>query len=268
MFRINHAILHVFDFTSCVNIFSQAELDLESKQVKQYITKHVRKGLTHIDNKRGDFSVDSSFAPELRAYFRGEREFIDLSVQIAEFISSELGRMSKAESTDLLVVDFEEETKLEGGSADDAEIEASFEGRINRYFGIFMLESRQAFMHSVGYGENGEPSNAIERHHAILPSPSQKIASFAIIDSRSLEVAFQDKKRTIAGEDRYLIPDGLLQCSMEASGKEVIDEITTIVEEVAEEYGANPTVALTRAKAYVSEAAEEGRGCSSSRACC
>ena len=38
MFRINHAILHVFDFTSCVNIFSQAELDLESKQVKQYIT--------------------------------------------------------------------------------------------------------------------------------------------------------------------------------------------------------------------------------------
>lgn len=55
MFRINHAILHVFDFTSCVNIFSQAELDLESKQVKQYITKHVRKGLTHIDNKRGNF---------------------------------------------------------------------------------------------------------------------------------------------------------------------------------------------------------------------
>ena len=34
----------------------------------------------------------------------------------------------------------------------------------------------------------------------------------------------------------------------------------TIVEEVAEEYGANATVALTRAKAYVSEAAEEGRG--------
>ena len=61
---------------------------------------------------------------------------------------------------------------------------------VNRYFGIFMLESRQAFMHSVGYGENGEPSNAIERHHAILPNPSQKKASFAIIDSRSLEVCF------------------------------------------------------------------------------
>lgn len=124
MFRINHAILHIFDFTSCVNIFSQAELDLESKQVKQYITKHVRKGLTHIDNKRGEFSVDSSFAPELRAYFRGEREFIDLSVQIAEFISSELGRMSKAESTDLLVVDFIQNSitvKTHGGCSNETD---------------------------------------------------------------------------------------------------------------------------------------------------
>ena len=256
MLRINHAILHVFDFTSCVNVYSQAELDLESKQIKSYITKHVRKGLTHLDNKRGEFSADSSFAPELRAYFAGERDFIGLSTQIAEFIAGELGRMSKAESTDLLVVDFEEETKLEGGSTDDEEIAASFEGRVNRYFGIFMLESRQAFIHSVGYGENGEPCNAIERHHAILPNPSQKISSFAIIDARTLEVAFQDKVRSIAGEDRYLIPDGLLQCSMEASSKEVIDEITTIVEE----YGANTTVALTRAKVYVTEAAEEGRG--------
>lgn len=260
MLRVNRAVLHVFDFTSCVNVFSKEELDLESRLIRSYVAKHARKCLTHLDNKRGEFSADSSFAPELRAYFAGECGFIDLSIQIAEFIASELGRMSKSESTDLLVVDFEEETKLEGGSTSDEEIEASFEGRVNRYFGIFLLESRQAFMHSVGYGDAGEPANTIERHHAILPNASQKISSFAIIDSRTLEVAFQDKKRTIAGEERLLIPEGLLQCSIEASSKEVIDEITEMVEEVAEEYGANTTVALTRAKAYVTEAAEEGRG--------
>ena len=63
---------------------------------------------------------------------------------------------------------------------------------------------------------------------------------------RSMEVAFQDKKRVIAGEERWLIPDGLLQCSMQASSKEVIDEISRIVEEVATEYGADPVVALSR----------------------
>lgn len=257
MLRINHAILHVFDFTSCVNVFSQQELDLESRQVKGYVTKHVKKAFGNIDNKRGEFAVDSMFAVELKSYFAGERDFIDLSTQIAEFVAGELGRMSKSESTDLLVVDFEEEEKLEGGSADDEAIQASFEGRVNRYFGIFFLESRQAFMHAVGYGEDGAPCNGIERHHAILPNPSQKVASFAVINMRTLEVAFQDKKRVIAGQDTWLIPDSLLQCSMQASSKEVIDELSRIVEEVAEEYGADPVVSLSKAKAYVCETAEE-----------
>ena len=259
MLRINHAILHVFDFTSCVNVYSQAELDLENRQIKGYVTKQAKKYLTNIENKHGEFSAESSFAPKLRAYFGGNRGFVELSVQIAEYIAGELGRMSKSESTDLLVVDFEEETKLEGAAFEE-EIEASFDGRVSRYFGLFLLESKQAYIHAVGSNDFGAASNQIERHHAIMPNPSQKISSFAIVESKSLSVAFQDKLRQIAGQDTYLIPDGLLQCSMEASSKEVIDEITNIVEEVAVEYGANTTVALTRAKAYVTEAAEEGRG--------
>ncbi len=259
MLRINHAILHVFDFTSCVNVYSQAELDLENRQIKSYVTKQANKYLTHIDNKHGEFSPESSFAPELRSYFAGQKGFVDISVQIGEYLAGELGRMSKSESTDLLVVDFEEETKLEGAASEE-EIEASFEGRVNRYFALFLLESKQAYIHSIGYNDEGVATNQIERHHAIMPSPSQKVSSFAIIESRSLNVAFQDKLRSIAGQDTFLIPDGLLQCSMEASSKEVIDEITNLVEEVAVEYGANTTVALSRAKAYVTEAAEEGRG--------
>lgn len=257
MLRINHAILHVFDFTSCVNVFSQGELDLESKLVKNYVIKHVNKAFGNIDNKRGEFAPDSMFAAELKSYFTGDRNFIDLSIQIAEFIATELGRMSKSESTDLLVVDFEEEQKLDGGSSSEEAIEASFEGKVNRYFGIFLLESRQAFMHSIGYSEDGTPCNEIERHHAILPNPSQKISSFAVINMRNLDVAFQDKKRVIAGEERWLIPDGLLQCSTQASSKEVIDELTRIVEEVATEYGADPVVSLSKAKAYVCESADE-----------
>ena len=39
MFKINHAILHVFDFVSCVNVFSQEELDLSDKNVKSYVQR-------------------------------------------------------------------------------------------------------------------------------------------------------------------------------------------------------------------------------------
>ena len=66
-----------------------------------------------------------------------------------------------------------------------------------------------------------------------------------------------DKKRKIAGEDRMLIPDGLLQCDTGVSGKEVIDTVTRVVEEVAEEHGANTAVALAKVKVAVAEKVED-----------
>ncbi len=255
--NINHAILHVLDFTSCVNVYSREELDLASKNAKRYVTGHAKRALNNIDAKRGEFADDSMFAEELKAYFRRERDFIDLSAQIAEFVGDELGRMEKAESTDVLVIDFEDDFDPTVRDMTETEADDAFEGHGARYFAILLLESRQAYMHEVGSNEAGDVSVQIARHHAILPNPSQKVASFALIEAKSLAVTFCDKTRKIAGEERLLIPDGLLQCSVNASTKEVLTAVTRIVEEVAEEYGANAAVALSKAKAYVSEAADE-----------
>ena len=118
------------------------------------------------------------------------------------------------------------------------------------------LESKPV-RHEVGRGEDGATRNNIERHHAILPNPSQKIASFALVNARTMAVQFVDKPRQIAGEERWLIPDGLLQCSNEASSKELFDTTMGLVEEVAEEFGVNSAVAMGRAKAYLAENADD-----------
>ena len=72
-----------------------------------------------------------------------------------------------------------------------------------------------------------------------------------------MAVQFVDKPRQIAGEERWLIPDGLLQCSNEASSKELFDTTMGLVEEVAEEFGVNSAVAMGRAKAYLAENADD-----------
>ena len=251
--KINHAILHVFDFVACENTFAREEMDLSNKAAKNYVSRLARKALGSLDNKRGAFAPDSHFADELGAYFRNERNFVELSVQIGEFLAQELQHMEKPISTDLLVVDFEEGADA---SAPDADPEAAFDGPVPRYFALFLLESKQAYVHELMYGDAGE-RNDIARHHAVLPNPSQKLSSYAVVDLRTLAVQFVDKERSIAGEDRWLIPDGLLQCSMEASSKEAFTAVTELVEAVAEEYGQNATVALSRAKAYAVENAEE-----------
>lgn len=255
--KINHAILHIFDFVSCVNTFAQEELDLSNKTAKRYVTTHSRRALNNMDSKRGEFSSESLFAPQLKDYFQGQRSFVGLSTQIAEYIAGELGHMEKPESTDLLVVDFEDDPDSTVREMTDEEAEDAYKAKGKRYFALLLLESKQAYMHELNYSEEGNARNDIARHHAILPNPSQKVQSFAVIEAGTLKVSFCDKKREIAGKETWLIPDGLLQCSTEASSKEVFETVTRIVEEVAEEHGANSTVAISKAKTYVSENAEE-----------
>ena len=235
--KINHAILHILDFDSAVNVMSARELDIDTRAVRQFLTSHLRRARTSPDNRRAAFADSSAFAGELKAFLFGDRDFIDFSQQIAEFIGGELAKCEKPESTDVVVADFE----------DDDDV---------RWFAILLMTSRMAFMHEVDR-EGGEVRNDIARHYAILPNPSQKVSSFAVVRASTMEVMYQDKKRKIAGEDTMLIPDGLLQCVTGVSGKEVIDTVTRIVEEVAEEHGANTAVALARAKEVVAERVEE-----------
>lgn len=236
--KINHAILHVLDFESAVNVFSQCELDLEDNRAcRQFVTTHLRRARQSGDNKRATFAEDSAFAGELKNYFFGGREFIDLSQQVAEFISNELARADKAQSTDVLVADFD----------DDDDV---------RWFAVMLLTSKQAFMHEVGTQDGDRVAN-ITRHYAILPNPSQKVQSYCVVRASTMEIGYVDKARKIAGEDRMLIPEGLLQCETGVSGKEAIDTVTRVVEEVAEEHGANTAVALAKVKAAVAEKVED-----------
>ncbi|MFR1640644.1 MAG: hypothetical protein ACLSVD_16780 [Eggerthellaceae bacterium] len=146
--KINHAVLHVFDFVSCVNVFSQEELDLSGKNAKGFVTRHVRSALGNLDGKRGAFADDSMFAEELRSYFRGQRGFVDLSCRSRNTqLASSVG---KAVSTDLLVVVRGRGAGRRREMADRAG--RRLRGARKRYFALLLLESRQAFMHAVGHG--------------------------------------------------------------------------------------------------------------------
>ena len=147
--NINNAILHVFDFVSCVNVFAQVPMDLGNKAAKSYVTSQAKRTLGNLDSKRGTFAENSLFAEELRSYFRGERDFVGLSQQIGEFVVGELSRMEKTPSTDLLVIDFEGDADQTVREMTDEEAEAAYKARGPRYFAIILLESRQAYMHEV-----------------------------------------------------------------------------------------------------------------------
>ena len=170
MLRVNHAILHVCDFESCVNVFSEEELDLSDRKVKSYVGKTCRKALSSVENRRGEFEPDSSFEGEVRDYFANQVDFVSLSRQCAQFIAEELGHMESPESCDVLVADFEDDAPKVSADTPEEDQEAAYEAQGKRYFVVALLNSRPAFMHEVGGGELGTRVD-IARHHAILPNP-------------------------------------------------------------------------------------------------
>ena len=180
MMTINHAILHSFDFESGGTYFSDQELDRDNKQVKSYVQRTCRKCLGSAENRHGEFAEGSGFAEEIRAYRKGELGFVELSVQIAQWFWEELRRGEDLANADLLVVDFEESAEAPKAGDDEEAADAAFDARPERTFAIVLLPRRQSFVHELA-GFEGHSINGIVRTDATLPSPTQKIDTYALV---------------------------------------------------------------------------------------
>lgn len=232
---IKRAILHILDFNSNVSVFSQQTLDFSDSVVPAFIEKHLEKIHKDSGKKNGKFLAESHFAENLVQYGRNEIEFVDFSSWIANLLYEQISHSDKLDSTDLLVVDY---------INDDV-----------TYFAVILLANKSAYTHQVMNDDNGL-HNEIIKHFAILPNPSQRIDSFAIVNCDDFSVEFVDKKKSIDGVDVNVIPEILLECTSEISTKEAVKIVKEVTNEIAEEYGSNSVVAVSKAKNYIVENSE------------
>ena len=252
MLTINHAVLHAFDFETGSAFFSNEELDLSDRATKSYVQRHVRKAGSSADSRHGEFSQDSGFAARLDEYRSMPNDFLGLSVEIAQWFWEELRRAEDLAQLDVLVVDFEQTADLKASaSAGDQAVSDAFDARPERSLCVMLLPRKQAFVHEVGPEFVG-----IARHDATLPSPTQKVDSYLVVNLDTLAIDFHDKPRTVAGREECVIPERFLQCSERASTREVIGEVSSIVQDVAEEYGLTAAVEVSRAKAQLASQAD------------
>ncbi len=232
---INHSILHIIDFNSDICVFSQRELNPDNTSVKDFIEKHLSHVQSDSRGQPGVFFDKSWFFSSLKAYAKSEIDFIKFSTVIANSIYENMLTEEKANSLDLLVADF---------SQDD-----------DSFITLLLMNSRLAYTHQV-VKNDGVIQNEIIQHYAILPATSQKVDSFAIINKRTAEIFFVDKRRYINGKDVFILKEKVLQCLSNSSSKDVLKEVSGIVSKIAEANGINSAVALSRAKNFIFENSE------------
>lgn len=257
--RVAHAILHAFDFETGSSSFSERELDLENRQVKSYVQRSVRRCLSSSDNRSGSFADESNFKDELSGYLAGQTSFVELSCEIAQWFWEELRRGEDLQNADLLVAQVEETSKAPAAEDEEdigSRVADALENPPERTFCIMLLPRKQSFIHELA-GFEGHLVNGVVRTDATLPSPTQKIDTYALVNLDTMDIRFHDKPRPIAGQDTFIVPDGLLQCTTLASTHEAVQAVTRVVEEVSDEFGLNAAEAVSRAKARVERDVEQ-----------
>lgn len=232
---IKKAVLHILDFNSQICVFSQRELDFSNGAVDEFIEKHLERVLEDSAQKKGVFLADSSFALDVNQYQQGEMSLIDISVKAATLMHEQISRTEQIDAIDFLAVEFLEEEVP--------------------YLALLLLTNKSAYTHQVINDGEGI-RNEIIRHQAILPSTSQRIDCYAIIRCDDLTVGFVDKKRVIDGQNTYVLQERLLQCTSSMSTKEAIKVVSKITTKIAEDHGANAALAISKAKNYLIENAE------------
>lgn len=232
---INKAILHILDFNSGANVFSQQELDAQSASVSVFLAKHIEKLVSDPNAQSGAFLPASEFKNRMADYLAGRLDFIGFSLFAAELVYAATALSEVPEPADLVICDL---------TVDD-----------ERLLALLKCNNKVGFTHQV-ITADGAIKNDIINHYAILPGLSQKIDEYALIDMSTLNIRFNDKKRSVDGEGIYILPERVLSCSSSISPKKAIDMVNSIAKKVSETHGQSSVTAVTRAKNYLVENAE------------
>lgn len=229
LIEVKRAILHILDLNSGVPVFSDGDLD---RDIFELLQKHLEKAWKDAAAHNSAIGEINPVRVKLSAYQQQGDTFAAMTQELAQKLHQELMLCGEERTIDFVAVDF-----LAAGV---------------RQFGILLYQNQMGYTHRIGQ-QDGQVCNAIIPHYAILPGPTQKISQFAFVDMENWTVKFADKKRILDGEETFLLPDRLLNCTMPTSPKDTIKKVHTIVNKVAEEYGQNAAQAVSRTKAYLLE---------------
>lgn len=230
---INTAVLHVFDYASGVEVLSQASLNLEDAVIEGYVSKHLNRCMNDIRIRKGCFHENSAFLKMLKDFTEKKCNFTDFSIQVSQMLSQYL-KNTASQSYDVLFADYR---------VDDVP-----------YAGMLLLENQKAYTHETKTDD--VIANTILLQHSVLPAPTKKLSTFALINTLTMEISYVDNTNWNNG-DVPVLQEMILDCTAEKSREEVLNEVSDVVTEVAEKCDENPTLLLSKYKNYMKNTAEE-----------
>lgn len=233
-FVLEAAALHCLDYSHGMTNLSEETLAIEDPFLEKFVIRYVKKALNDMRLRTGYFEEDSEFLGILEDYVSEKYNFLSFTRKAAECFDAFVKNIA-VHSYDLLFARFTNEQVP--------------------YAAMIVLENQEVYAHTSVLNESGRMKNSI-LVETVLPSFTKKADTFALIDLLHKEVKFVDDTKWNSGEVNVL-QDMVLGCTGEKSHGEVIEEVSTIAQEVAVQFDENPTFLLPKVKQYIRKAGQE-----------
>lgn len=233
--QINHASLHIFDFTAGLAVYSENELKVGEQSIQEYIGGHVVKAFRDPACRTGFIHADGLVGKWIQAYRNGEKSFSDLSKELGERCFDYMKQATEGSIIDTIVC--------------EAVTDRS-------YICLLQCQAHDAYTHQLFSEDDGSLSTELVPHKAVLPNPSQKLRAFLSIDTVDYSVKVFEPKGEYDGEVAYILADKVLQIGTSQSSRDTVRKVKKIVDQVAEAHESDGVAALALAKSYIAKNAE------------
>lgn len=233
--QINHASLHIFDFTAGLAVYSENELKVGDQSIQEYIGGHVVKAFRDPACRTGIIHADGFVGKWIQAYKNGEKSFSDLAKELGERCFDYMKQATEGSIIDTIVC--------------EAVTDRS-------YICLLQCQAHDAYTHQLFSEDDGSLSTELVPHKAVLPNPSQKLRAFLSIDTVDYSVKVFEPKGEYDGEVAYILADKVLQIGTSQSSRDTVRKVKKIVDQVAEAHESDGVAALALAKSYIAKNAE------------
>lgn len=231
MIYLKEAYLHYFQATSQSPSYSEVPLELEAEFVHTYLEKHIERARKDYAASEGAFLSGSVAWEKCQAFQKGELSFLALSRYLSEALFSELVYSSDEVSRDVIVCYYHDVREVP-------------------YLAYLVCKNKSAYTHQF-IEEEGKAKITLVSHKAILPTESQRLEAYALINLDSGSLLVSDKKVKIEGDKLSLLSELVFGCTLNPSSKENYRFIKKTVDSICEEYAQDNIEAIKRTKTFL-----------------
>lgn len=233
--KIHRLALHILDNQTGIPIFSETEHP-DDADIDEFLESHIEKVFRDVFIKKAILEQDNEVREQCEKLNENNEEFLNISKSLAEKLYMILEKHVSIPACDLFCVMFRRDER--------------------DFLGLFILNYKTTYIHNVEDIEN-KTTNKVVKQITTLPSTSQSIDEFVIVDLSDYSVLLKEKKYEIDGIKDFYLSRLFLKAETILSDKEKMDIVNKTSKKIVKDYYDGDVQKMAEVKTAIAESIEE-----------